>query len=86
MLIQARKVYTNKTFEDFQDQFEDAVNLSVLGPAIDEGVTFHEMFERLGILCTHVLKVLRDYLDIKELILGQRILKKWIKQFRVECV
>ena len=29
ILIQAREVYTKKIFEDFQDQFEDAVDLSI---------------------------------------------------------
>lgn len=111
MLIQAREVYTNKIFEDFQDQFEDAVDLFIVGSVVDEGITFYEvkkydhikkqpvgretnnslscscrMFEKVGILCSHVLKVLRDSLDIKAFIPSQYIFKKWTKQARAECV
>lgn len=38
------------------------------------------MFERMGILCSHILKVLRDSLDIKESIPNEYILKRWTKQ------
>lgn len=43
MLIQAREFYTKKIFEDFQDQFEDAVDLSIVDSVVDEGVTFYEV-------------------------------------------
>lgn len=42
MLIQVREVYTKKIFEDFQDQFENVVNLSIPGLAVNEGITFHK--------------------------------------------
>lgn len=41
MLIQVREVYTKKIFEDFQDQFEDVVDLSIVDSVVDEGVTFY---------------------------------------------
>ncbi|KAK3229271.1 hypothetical protein Dsin_001152 [Dipteronia sinensis] len=43
------------------------------------------MFEMKGVLCSHVIKILRDALNIKE-IPTQYILKRWTKQARVECV
>lgn len=44
------------------------------------------MFERMGILCSHILKVLRDSLDIKESIPNEYILKRWTKQAWFESV
>ncbi|KAK2636055.1 hypothetical protein Ddye_030847 [Dipteronia dyeriana] len=43
------------------------------------------MFEMKGVLCSHIIKILRDALNIKE-IPTQYILKRWTKQARVECV
>ncbi|KAK3205574.1 hypothetical protein Dsin_019620 [Dipteronia sinensis] len=43
------------------------------------------MFEMKGVLCSHIIKILIDALNIKE-IPTQYILKWWTKQARVECV
>ncbi|KAK2654072.1 hypothetical protein Ddye_013928 [Dipteronia dyeriana] len=43
------------------------------------------MFKMKGALCSHVIKILRDALNIKE-IPTQYILKRWTKQSRVKCV
>ncbi|KAK3228310.1 hypothetical protein Dsin_008172 [Dipteronia sinensis] len=42
------------------------------------------MFKMKGVLCSHVIKILKDALNIKE-IPTQYILKRWTKQARVEC-
>ncbi|KAL5744542.1 hypothetical protein ACOSP7_027413 [Xanthoceras sorbifolium] len=43
------------------------------------------MFEINGVLCSHIIKVLRNNMNIKE-ILAQYILKRWTKQASSECV
>ncbi|KAI9181587.1 hypothetical protein LWI28_016443 [Acer negundo] len=43
------------------------------------------MFEMKGVLCSHIIKIFRDALNIKE-IPTQYILKRWTKHARVECV
>ncbi|KAI9184894.1 hypothetical protein LWI28_002247 [Acer negundo] len=43
------------------------------------------MFEMKGVLCSHVIKVLREAMNVKD-IPDQYILKRWTKQTRVECV
>ncbi|KAK1575614.1 hypothetical protein Q3G72_006971 [Acer saccharum] len=44
-----------------------------------------KMFKMKWVLCSHIIKILRDALNIKE-IPTQYILKRWAKQARVECV
>ncbi|KAK2654571.1 hypothetical protein Ddye_014427 [Dipteronia dyeriana] len=44
-----------------------------------------KMSQMKGVLCSHVIKILRDAFNIKE-IPTQYILKRWTKQARVECV
>ncbi|KAI9162626.1 hypothetical protein LWI28_029049 [Acer negundo] len=43
------------------------------------------MFEMKGVLCSHVIKVLREAMNVKD-IPDQYILKRWTKQARAECV
>ncbi|KAL5738437.1 hypothetical protein ACOSP7_031198 [Xanthoceras sorbifolium] len=116
MLIQAREIYTKAIFEEFQEQFVEAVELNIIKCIEDGGdslytVTLYDsygkeddcrkryvkrdstdilscncrMFETKGVLCSHIIKVLRDNMNIKE-IPAQYILKRWTKQVRSECV
>ena len=44
------------------------------------------MFEKKAVLCSHMIKVLRDVMDIKEFLPSQYILKKWTKQARAKAI
>lgn len=111
MLVPPREVYTKIIFQEFQDEREEAIDLSIQNYFV-EGECFlytisldiHSknrcvkweidgtlscncmMFERKGVLCSHMIKVLRDVMDIKEFLPSQYILKKWTKQARAKAI
>ncbi|XP_024039370.1 protein FAR1-RELATED SEQUENCE 1 [Citrus clementina] len=45
----------------------------------------YKRFEMRGVLCSHIINVLRDVIDVKEIPIGY-ILKGWTKQARAECI
>ena len=109
MLAHAREIYTKVIFQEFQDQFEKSIDLSVKKDSRDGeylvstvGMNDFEKgcvkiendgtlacscrrFEMRGVLCSHIIKVLRDVMDVKEIPIGY-ILKRWTKQARAECI
>ncbi|KAK2662456.1 hypothetical protein Ddye_001030 [Dipteronia dyeriana] len=83
MLIQAREVFTKAIFLEFNMNLNKERHVKM-----DTHNTLSyscRMFEMKGVLCSHVIKILRDALNINE-IPTQYILKRWTKQARVECV
>ncbi|KAI9186774.1 hypothetical protein LWI28_020717 [Acer negundo] len=100
--------FTQIIFKEFQDQFEEAVDLN-LSPCVVDGESFFyiitddhsrewqikkednllsctcRMFEMKGFLCCHVIKVLRESMNIKEIPI-EYILKRWTKQARGDSV
>ncbi|TXG51520.1 hypothetical protein EZV62_024044 [Acer yangbiense] len=110
MLSQAREVYTKAIFEEFQEQFVEAIELVITNCVEDDGKLFYtvdtenspkkqqviresddslscscRMFEIKGVLCSHVIIVLRERMSIKEIPISY-ILKRWTNQARVESV
>ncbi|XP_062021084.1 protein FAR1-RELATED SEQUENCE 5-like [Rosa rugosa] len=110
MVIKAGNIYTKAAFEEFQIQYEKALDYNLVG-CIQDGddivykVAFNghpkercvrvkkdhsvscscRLFEIEGILCRHAIKILTNYMNVKE-IPDQYILKRWTRKARSERV
>ncbi|XP_024164623.1 protein FAR1-RELATED SEQUENCE 5-like [Rosa chinensis] len=110
MVIKARNIYTKAVFEEFQIQYEKALDYNLVG-CIQDGddivykVAFNghpkqrcvrvkkdhsvscncRLFEIKGILCRHAIKILTNYMNVKE-IPDQYILKRWTRKTRSKRV
>ncbi|TXG69505.1 hypothetical protein EZV62_004440 [Acer yangbiense] len=90
MLIQVRDIYTKPIFEEFHEQFVEAVELNITNCIEDNRdfvytLTMYDAFGKDDNCKNHAIKVLRDIMNIKE-IPDQYILKRWMKKARSECV